>query len=82
MDQLLSEARRPPELDPQGSLIDADMGAYYTWVNQQRLSAANNAGFLVWFEDRSEAVAIGPGFARGKHSDAPVELKDLIAQFV
>src|SRR5437588_10592409 len=25
------------ELDPAGSLIDADMGAYYTWLNQQRL---------------------------------------------
>jgi hypothetical protein len=80
MDELLSEARRPPELDPQGSLVDADMGAYYTWVNQQRLSGADNAGFLVWFEDQSEAVAIGPGFARGKHSAAPVELRDLIAQ--
>ncbi|HXE62909.1 MAG TPA: hypothetical protein VN519_05180 [Bryobacteraceae bacterium] len=80
MDELLSEARRPPELDPQGSLIDADMGAYYSWLNQQRLSGADNAGFLVWFENQSEAVAIGPGFARGKHSDAPVELKDLLAQ--
>jgi hypothetical protein len=82
MDELLREARRPPELDPQGSLVDADMGAYYTWVNQQRLSGADNAGFLVWFEDQPEAVAIGPGFARGKHSAAPVELKDLIAQLV
>jgi hypothetical protein len=80
MDELLSEARRPPELDPQGSLIDADMGAYYTWLNQQRLSESGNAGFLVWFEDQQEAVAIGPGFARGKHSHAPVELKALLAQ--
>jgi len=82
MDELLSEARRPPELDPQGSLIDADMGAYYTWLNQQRLSGADDAGFLVWFEDQPEAVAIGPRFARGKHSDAPVELRELLAQFV
>ncbi len=82
MDELLSESRRPPELDPQGSLIDADMGAYYTWLNQQRLPDADNAGFLVWFEDQPEAVAIGPRFARGKHSDAPVELKELLAQFV
>lgn len=82
MEELLSEARRAPELDPEGSLIDADMGAYYTWVNQQRLSGADHAGFLVWFEDQSEAVAIGPGFARGKHSDAPVELKDLLSQLL
>ena len=38
MNELLSEAQRRPELDPQGSLVDADMGAYYTWLNQQRLS--------------------------------------------
>jgi hypothetical protein len=82
MDELLSEARRPPELDPEGSLIDADMGAYYTWLNQQRLADADNAGFLVWFEDQSEVVAIGPPFAPGKHSDAPVELKELLAQLV
>lgn len=82
MNELLSEARRKPELDPQGSLIDADMGAYYTWLNQQRLSDADKAAFLVWFEDEQEAVAIGPAFAPGKHSDATVELKDLIAQLV
>lgn len=80
MNELLSEARRQPELDPQGSLIDADMGAYYTWLNQQRLSDADKAAFLVWFEDQQEAMAIGPGFARGKHSDSPVELNELIAQ--
>ena len=49
-----------PELDPQGSLVDADMGAYYTWLNQQRLSGAEKARFLAWFERPREAVAIGP----------------------
>ena len=38
MNELLAEHQRQPELDPLGSLIDADMGAYYTWLNQQRLS--------------------------------------------
>ena len=40
------------------------MGAYYTWLNQQRLSGASQAAFLAWFEDHEEAVAIGPGFER------------------
>ncbi len=60
MNVLLNEAQRRPELDPQGSLVDADMGAYYTWLNQQRLSGAEKATFLVWFEDHREALAIGP----------------------
>jgi len=80
MNELLAEARRKPELDPQGSLIDADMGAYYTWLNQQRLSGAGKSAFLVWFEDQQEALAIAPGFERGKSSDAPIELRDLVAQ--
>jgi hypothetical protein len=82
MNELLSEARRRPELDPQGSLIDADMGAYYTWLNQQRLAGAANATFLAWFEDQQEAVAIGPGFARGTYSDNPIELSELLGQLV
>ena len=80
MNELLAEAQRRPELDPQGSLVDADMGAYYTWLNQQRLSGAGKATFLVWLEDQQEAVAIGPGFDKGKRSDSPIDLTDLAAQ--
>jgi len=80
MNELLNEAQRRPELDPQGSLVDADMGAYYTWLNQQRLPGADQATFLAWFEDHEEAVAIGPAFKRNQRSDAPVELGELAAQ--
>jgi len=78
MNVLLAEAQRKPELDPQGSLVDADMGAYYTWLNQQRLPGAEKATFLVWFENQPEAVAIGPRFARGKRSDDVIELRELV----
>ena len=80
MTELLSEAQRRPESDPQGSLVDADMGAYYTWLNQQRLSGAAKATFLVWFEDHKEAVAIGPGMTRGTSSDTPIDLQALLAK--
>ena len=80
MNELLAEAQRRPELDPQGSLVDADMAAYYTWLNQQRLSGAREATFLVWFEDHGEAMAIGPGFEPKKQSDAPIDLRELAAQ--
>jgi hypothetical protein len=82
MNELLVETQGHPELDPQGSLIDADMGAWYTWMNLQRLSEAEKAAFLVWFEDHDEAVAIAPSLDRGKTSDQPVELADLIAKIV
>ncbi len=80
MNELLAEHQRQPDLDPRGSLIDADMGAYYTWLNQQRLSGDDKSTFLAWFEDHGEAVAIGPGFERGKRSDSPIELASLVAR--
>jgi hypothetical protein len=80
MNELLAEHQRKPALDPLGSLIDADMGAYYTWLNQQRLSGEEKSAFLAWFEDHDEAVAIAPGLERGKRSDSPIELADLIAR--
>ena len=80
MNELLAEHQHKPELDPQGSLIDADMGAYYTWLNQQRLAGEEKSAFLAWFEDHEEAVAIGPKMEHGKRSDAAIELSDLIAR--
>jgi hypothetical protein len=80
MNELLAEQQRKPELDPQGSLVDADMGAYYTWVNQQRLPGDEKSAFLVWFEGHEEAVAIAPTLERGKRSDASADLAELIAR--
>ena len=73
MNELLEEAQRTSQLDPAGSLVDADMGAYYTWLNQRRLTEAERSSFLVWFEDHAEAVAIGPKLARGSVEERPVE---------
>ena len=77
MNELLAERQRKPELDPQGSLVDADMGAYYTWLNQQRLAGDDRAAFLVWFEGHGEALAIAPSIEKGKRSDAGIELAEL-----
>jgi hypothetical protein len=66
------------EHDPQGSLVDADIGAYYTWLNQQRLSGAERASFLVWFEGHQDALAIGPSFGRGEESTAETDLLELV----
>ena len=64
----------------EGSLIDADMGAWYTWLNQQRLSGAEKSSFLVWFEGHGEAMAIGPSYTRGTESATPTDLEQLIEQ--
>ncbi len=79
MNELLAEARGRPELDPRGSMIDADMGAYYTWLNQQRLAGAGQSNFVAWFEAGTEAVAIGPNFKRAAVSDTQVKLADIVS---
>jgi hypothetical protein len=68
----------PSGIDPQGSLIDADMGAFYTWLSLRRLSGADNLRFLVWHEDHAQALAIGPGLPSGTSSDSPLTLKALL----
>ncbi len=78
MDELLGGGRKESALDREGSMIDGDMGAYYTWVNMQRLAGADSARFLAWFEGHSEAVAIGPGLKAGTEDAAPIEMAGLL----
>jgi hypothetical protein len=79
MNEMLSAVSPHTDLDFIGSLIDADMGAYYNWLNQQRLSGAEQSSFVVWFEGHSHAVAIGPSTPRGTESTSPVDLGQLLA---
>jgi hypothetical protein len=67
------------ELDPAGSLIDADMGAWYNWINQQRLAGSEQSSFLVWFEGHNQALAVSPSFARGTESNSAVDLGKLVS---
>jgi len=79
MNELLSASRERAEPDVIGSLIDGDMGAYYNWLNQQRLPGTEQSSFLVWFEGHTQAVAIGPSMPRGTESNNATELKDLLS---
>ena len=78
MNELLSAAAIQPEVDVLGSLVDADMSAYYNWLNQQRLPGAAQSRFLVWFEGHNSALAIGPPMALGTVSDSEANLKKLL----
>src|ERR1700727_616071 len=64
MNELLSGSHGNPDLDLIGSLIDADMGAYYHWINQRRLPGSEQSSFLVWFEGHTQALAIAPSLPR------------------
>lgn len=80
MNELLSGDEQTVEMDAPGSLIDADMGAFYIWLDQQRLSGAEKASFLIWFEDHREAFIVSPSLPRNTESNSRVDLHWLLAQ--
>jgi hypothetical protein len=82
MNEMLSATHHAVELDPEGSLIDADMGAYYTWLNQQRLVGAEKSSFLAWFEGHDQAIAIGPTLPRGTTASNSMELRKIVEMMV
>jgi hypothetical protein len=80
MNELLSgSSRSSPDLDLTGSLIDADMGAYYHWINQQRLPESERSSFLVWFEGHGQALVVAPSLPRGAESNSVVDLGELVS---
>jgi hypothetical protein len=79
MNELLSATDARPDLDIVGSLVDADMGAYYNWINQQRLPGAEQSLFLVWFEGHNQALGIGPSMPRGTESTSVADLGQVLA---
>jgi hypothetical protein len=79
MNELLAATSENAALDPVGSLVDADMGAYYNWLNQQRLAGAEQSAFLVWFEGHNQALAVGPDVPRGTSSASATDLRQILA---
>jgi hypothetical protein len=77
-DEEFSGIQQRAVLDPVGSLIDADMGAYYTWINLQRLPGAGESSFIAWFEGHREAVAIAPSLVAGTESYDNVNLTEIL----
>jgi hypothetical protein len=78
MNEALMGISNAPVLDPQGALVDADMGAFYTWSNQMRLPGANESRFIAWFENHSEAIVISPSIKPAMESETRVNLNTLL----
>jgi hypothetical protein len=79
MNELLAANPNQPDMDVASSLMDADMGAYYNWLNQQRLPGAEKSWFLVWFEGHDSALAIGPSIPRHTESESEADLAKLLS---
>lgn len=79
MEQLLTRDPLTQVQDAAGSLVDADMGAYYTWINQARLPGNDQSRFVAWWEGHNVAVAISPTTARGVVSDSPCDMEQIVS---
>ncbi|MFL6417649.1 MAG: hypothetical protein ACJ74Y_18505 [Bryobacteraceae bacterium] len=66
------------DLDPAGSLVDADMAAYYTWLELQKLPGAERAVFLAWFPGRGEALACSPSMAANVISTSRIKIAKIL----
>jgi hypothetical protein len=78
MNEMLAATKETVRYDPAGSLVDADMGAYYTWINLMRLSGADSSLFVAWFEDQQEAMVIAPTMAKGVVSTTACDLSQIL----
>ncbi len=78
MNEMFAKNPSGATFDIPGSLVDADFGAYYTWINLNRLAGAESATFLAWSEAHHQAVAIGPGCPRGTEAPNSTQLGQLL----
>lgn len=79
MNELLADQRTGEEqTDPEGSLVDAEVGAYYTWLSLMKLDGAANSQFLACFESGREVMAISPGMAQGVTSDQACDFGQIL----
>lgn len=67
------------EMDFAGSLIDGDFGAYYAWINMNRLAGAKAASFVAWSQYHQQAIAIGSGLPRGTEAPDPITMERLLS---
>lgn len=78
MDTRLAHPLEEPPPDFAGSLVDAEMGAYLTYLNLLRLPGAEQAHFLAWHEGYGQAMLIGKGVPRGQIDTRSLQLSELL----
>lgn len=82
MNELLSGTGDRNASDPEGSLIDADMGAWYTWIDQQRLAGADQASFIAWSEAHAQAFVVSPNAPRGAVASGPMTMQQILTELM
>lgn len=71
----------PEGVDPEGSLRDAEMNAYYTWIEMSRIASPGKNTFIAWAEGTTQAVLVGSSAPGGTRCDTALRLKDALEAF-
>ena len=79
IDMRIAKPELEPALDEAGSLIDAEMGAYLSYVNLMRLPDSDRASFLAWHQGYGQALIIGRGMPQGSESTSVMTLERILA---
>jgi hypothetical protein len=66
-------------LDPAGSMVDADMAAYYTWLELRKLPGSETSTFLAWFPSRREALLAGPSVPINARTENLMKIGEILS---
>jgi len=64
--------------DPEGSLVDAEMNAFYNWISMQRISAPGHLTTLAWAEGSSRAILINSATKSNTVSTVPLTISQAL----
>jgi hypothetical protein len=81
LNQLFDAATNVEVPDPEGSLRDADISAYYILLDLLRIADPGHITFLAWRENHSHAVLISPRAPAGHVEDAPIDLTAALTKY-
>lgn len=70
-----------PTLDAQGAFRDAEMGAYYNWIEMDRITTKGKLTFVAWIEDHPFAVILSPNAPTATTAATPMPLSEALHNF-
>jgi hypothetical protein len=81
LNQLFDAATNVEVPDPEGSLRDADISAYYILLDLLRIADPAHITFLAWRENHGHAVLISPRAPAGHVEDESMDLTAVFAKY-
>lgn len=79
--EMVAQVESEKMLDPEGSLRDAEMGAFYALLEAQRTALPSRIKLLAWHEGTSKLLIVSPNAPAGTETNTPLTLEQAISTF-